>query len=182
LGYLGVAFLLHVVPSTLSFMSTGYIGRWLDRHSPIQGWAFIRAGWGIDLILLALVSALSSAHLSAALAVCLCARVSRGFVMGGCNILWTELAENYFAPPSATAQYMGIKTFFWGAIRMAAPAAGALLLSASSRTTVFLVGGAGVLLSALHAWLQARCLDSRNRFVTFAEFEAEIAGKSGLAI
>ena len=176
-GYLGTVLLLHVIPSVVSFLSTRSIGRWLDNNSPIRGWVFIRTGWGFDLFLLSIVSVFSGINLQIALVLCMFARISRGIVMGGCSILWTELAENYFAPLSATTQYMGIKTFFWGMIRITAPIAGALLLSISSRATVFLVGGMGVLLSALHAWTQVQYLESKNRFVTFAEFEAEIAQK-----
>lgn len=177
-SYLGAAILLDVIPSVVSFLSTRSIGKWLDNHNPIRGWIFIRTGWGLDLFLLSMVSVVSTTSLQIALVICIIARVSRGFVMGGCVILWTEIAENYFAPLTATTQYMGIKTFFWGMIRITAPTAGALLLSVSSRTTVFLVGGVGVLLSALHAWIQDRYLESKNRFVTFAEFEAEIAQKT----
>lgn len=177
-SYLGAAILLDVIPSIVSFLSTRSIGKWLDHHSPIRVWVFIRTGWGLDLLLLSIVSVVSTTSIQIALVICIIARLSRGFVMGGCNILWTEIAENYFAPLSATTQYMGIKTFFWGMIRIAAPTAGALLLSVSSRATVFLVGGVGVLLSALHAWIQARVLESGNRFATFAEFEAEVAQKT----
>jgi MFS family permease len=149
-GYLASAILVHVLPSVLAFLSTGLIGRWIDRINPWRAWSWIRLGWGLDPVLLAATPWLAAVAPALALAVASAARVSRGVVMGGSWILWWQVGVTHFAPPGAdTTRYQGMALFVNGVARLAAPLAGAWLLSSASLEAVLLGGGALMLLSSL---------------------------------
>lgn len=149
-GYLTSAILVHVLPSVLAFLSTGIIGRWIDRTNPWRAWRWIRLGWGLDPLLLAVTPMLAAIAPTLAFVVALLARTSRGVVMGGSWILWWQVGVTHFASPGAdTTRYQGMALFVNGLARLAGPVAGALLLQSTGLEVVFLVGGALVLLSSL---------------------------------
>jgi len=153
-GYLGCSLLVQVIPSAASFLLTGWLGAWTDRVGPWKSWALIRTGWGLDPLLLVLAAAVPS---FAALPLAIAARFSRGATMGGSWFLSWQTGVSYFAPPGGeTARYMGVQTFFNGLTRLAAAVASSLMLAYVSRGGVLIIGGVGVLLSAVHALYYAR--------------------------
>jgi hypothetical protein len=171
-GYVESALLIHIVPGLAAFLLTGYLGRWLDRSNPLFAWALVRAGWGLDGVGLAAMPALAALVPGGAFLLCALCRTLRGAVMGGSWVLWWQLGTNYFcAPGPDTPRYMGLLTALNGVMRLAAALAGLLLLGSMSRSTVFLIGGTGVLLSAGHAWAQWRAGDGPGRNRTFADAE-----------
>jgi hypothetical protein len=171
-GYLECALLLHVIPSVASFVCTGSLGAWFDRSNPLNAWAAVRVGWGLDPLVLAAAPLLSLLPPLGQFLFCAFGRVLRGGVMGGSWILWWQIGTNYFAPPGAdTARYMGILTCLNGVVRLLAPLAGVVLLSFLPRTMVLLIGGVGVLLSAVLAWAQGREDRARTGFRVFADAE-----------
>ncbi|HPQ70037.1 MAG TPA: MFS transporter [bacterium] len=171
-GYVGASVLIHILPSTLAFISTGLLGQWIDRVSTWKAWSWIRLGWGIDPIILALTPLAADAHVAAIVVLPVLGRLFRGAVMGGSWILWWQLAVNHFAPPGGdTTRYMGLVLFVNGLSRLAAPLFGALVLAQFSVVVVLLIGGSIVLLtSALSAREYAR---ERNGALppTMADFE-----------
>ncbi len=156
LSYLACSLLVQVIPSVASSLLTGWLGAWTDRVGPWKAWGLIRAGWGLDPLLLVLAAVVPSL---AALPLAVAARLSRGAVMGGSWVLSWQTGVSCFAPPGGeTARYMGVQTFFNGLVRLGAAVASSLLLAVATRSTVLLVGGVGVLLSSLHAFHCARKL------------------------
>lgn len=171
LGYVGAAMLTHILPSVLAFLTTGAWGRWFDRTNVWRAWTWIRIGWGLDPLLMWAASVFPWA--SAAIVLTTAGRVSRGSVMGGSWVLWWQIGVNHFAPPGGdTTRYMGIQIFMNGVTRLAAPLAGAWLLSCGTRTTPMLVGGLLVLAAALHAMWHARREARDGNLRTVAAFEA----------
>ena len=174
LGYMGAALLTHILPSVLSFLTTGAWGRWFDRTSPWRAWVWIRTGWGLDPLLLSAAGAMASVAPSAAIGLAAAGRLSRGTVMGGSWVLWWQIGVNHFAPPGGdTTRYMGIIIFMNGLTRLVAPLVGAWLLAQGSRVTPMLVGGVLVLASALHAAWHARRERKVGGLGTMAEFESQ---------
>jgi MFS family permease len=171
-SYIECAMLIHVLPSLASFLCTGYLCGWFDRTNPLVGWAVVRAGWGLDAVLLAAVPALLLQVPVGAFLLCAAGRVLRGSVMGGSFVLWWQIGTNYFTPPGHnTARYMSILTSLNGVMRLLAPLAGVFLLSFLNRPAVLLIGGLGVLLSALHSWAQWNDDQAGVGFRVFADAE-----------
>jgi hypothetical protein len=172
-GYVASAILLHLLPSVLSFVSTGALGRWVDGTNPWKAWTWIRLGWGIDPILLAAAGLAGPVAPLAGLALAAMGRVFRGAVMGASWILWWQVGVNHFAAPGAdTTRYMGMVLFVNGLARLLGPLLGGWLLAAGSIEALMLAGGAVVLLSAL---LSARELGRERKdkhLATMARFEA----------
>jgi MFS family permease len=172
-GYLTLSILIHVLPSIASVAATGALGRWFDRTNPLVGWQLVRFGWGIDPIILISAPLAAAIWAPAGLLVCAFGRLCRGAVMGGSWVLWWQLGVNYFALPGAnTGRYMAILTALNGVMRMTAAAVGAALLTGMTPADVLGIGGVGVLLSALHARLQAHSDHRLTGFRTFADTEA----------
>jgi len=154
-GYVASALLLHVIPSLVSFGATQGFGRRLDHVNPLKLWSVIRAGWGLDPILLGL-AAITAPASSVGLVIAVFARSCRGACMGTAWVLWWMVGVNYFAPPGAdTSRYMGIQTLLNGIARLATAGAAALLLQSVDRIGVLFIGGFLIMLSALHARWQA---------------------------
>ena len=78
LGYIGCALLLDVIPSAMTFLSTGYFGRWADRHSPWLSWTGIRAGLCLDPFLLAIAVLVMPFWAPAAMGIAIVGRSLRG--------------------------------------------------------------------------------------------------------
>jgi MFS family permease len=153
-SYLGCSLLVSVIPSVASFLFTGSLGAWTDRVGPWVSWALIRLGWGLDPLLMVLAAL---APVAAVVPLAVLARLCRGSVMGGSWVLSWQTGVSYFAPRGKdTAQYMGVMTFFNGLMRLAAALVSSLLLVSFSRASVLLIGGSGVLLSAVYALCYAR--------------------------
>lgn len=171
-GYLTSALLIHVLPSVLAFLTTGIIGRWIDRTNPWRAWRWIRLGWGLDPLLLAVTPLLAALAPTLAFVVALLARTSRGVVMGGSWILWWQVGVTHFALPGAdTTRYQGMVLFVNGLARLVGPVAGALLLQSTGLEVVFLVGGALVLLSALLSSRQLAREANDPGLATIEQFE-----------
>lgn len=172
-GYFASALLLHVIPGVLSFLSTGRIGRFVDRANPWRAWVWIRLGWGLDPLLLAATPALAVVSPPAAFAVASLARVSRGLVQGGSWILWWQVGVNHFAAPGAdTTRYQGMVLFVNGLARLLAPAAGAWMLQVASIEAVMLAGSGLVLTSALLSAREYQRERHDPRLSTIAAFES----------
>jgi hypothetical protein len=155
-GYVAGAMLLHVVPSLVSFVSTQWVGRHLDRLHPLKLWSVLRFGWGLDPLLLA-ATALFLPGGTPGLLLAGAARFSRGAAMGNTWVLWWLVGVNYFAAPGAdTSRYMGIQILINGAARLGAAGLSAWLLVGMDRLHILFLGGFLVMLSSLHAWWQAR--------------------------
>ncbi len=154
-GYLASALLVHVIPSLVAFVATPALGSQVDQAHPLKLWSMLRTGWGLDPLVLGLtVLAAPAAPLAMALAVT--ARCLRGACMGTTWVLWWLVGVNYFATPGAnTSRYMGIQVFLNGAGRLAAAAISTWLLEGIDRVGVLFIGGALVMLSALHVRWQA---------------------------
>jgi len=171
-SYVTSAFLLHILPGIFSFLATGAIGQWIDRTNPWKAWSWIRLGWGLDPVILAITPVLASISPPLALALAGVARTSRGLVMGGSWILWWQVGVNHFAPPGAdTSRYMGMILFANGIARLVGPLFGAWLLGIASIQVVFLAGGFLVLLSSLLSYLQLNRELSNSRLNTIKNFE-----------
>jgi len=150
--YVQCALLLHIVPAVVSFLTTGWLGRWFDRTRLSTAWAWVAFGWGLDPLLLAATAACAAFFGPAALIIPVLARISRGTVQGGLWILWWQIGVAQFARTGGEAsRYQGILVFVDGITRMTAPAVGAWVLAASgsSREALFVVGGLGVMLSGV---------------------------------
>jgi hypothetical protein len=173
LGYLGAAGLLHVIPSVASFLTTGYLGRWIDRTNPWTAWGWIRLGWGLDPVFLSVVS-FGALPLSGAVVLAALARASRGTTMGASWVLWWRVGINHFAPPGAdTSRYMGVYVFLNGIMRLVAPVVGGWLIYYFSRSEMLMIGGFGVIASSMHAFWEARRERGDPRLTTMAAFEAQ---------
>jgi MFS family permease len=171
-GYLASAILVHVLPSALAFLTTGSIGRWIDRTNPWRAWRWIRLGWGLDPLLLAITPLLAALAPPLAFFVALLARASRGVVMGGSWILWWQVGVTHFAPPGKdTTRYQGMALFVNGLARLVGPVAGAWLLQATDLEAVLLAGGALVLLSALLSSRELAREANDPRLATIEQFE-----------
>jgi len=179
-GYSECALLIDVIPLLAAFITTGFLGSWFDRTNPWKAWAWIRFGWGLDPILLAVTLVCAAKFPAAAVLLPVLGRISRGSVQGGSWVLWWQVGVNHFARHvEDTSRYQGILVFFNGLIRLTAPAIGAWILAASdsSRSLLFLVGGLGVLFSGLYSWRQARREETDPALSTIADFEAAYAGR-----
>ena len=175
LGYLPTSIFLHVIPSAASFLVTGWIGQRIDRANPWTAWKWIRLGWGLDPLLLATAAVTGTIVPGTMMVLPIVGRLSRGASMGGSWILWWRIGINHFAEPGAdTSRYMGIFTFLNGVMRLCAPILGAWLLLRFSREGVLLIGGCGVLMSAVHAGWEARRERRFRHLATMADFEAEL--------
>ena len=175
-AYLLCAFLLDAVPSLAAFAMTGFWGRLFDRGSPWAVWAWIRFGWGLDSLILAVTPLVAAVFPLAVLLLPVLARISRGSVQGGSWVLWWQIGVSHFARPGGdTSRYLGILIFVNGLLRIGAPAVGALVLSAtgSSKPMLFLLGGLGVILSGIYSLAEARRERGDRRLATIASFEAQ---------
>ncbi len=173
LSYLPASVFLHVIPSVASFAATGWIGRRIDQVNPWTAWKWVRLGWGLDPLLLAMAATTGTIVPGALLGLPIVGRLSRGMSMGGSWILWWRIGINHFAPPGAdTSRYMGIFTFMNGVMRLSAPLLAAWLLVHLTRSGVLLIGAIGVLLSAFHAGWEARRERRLEHPTTMADFEA----------
>jgi MFS family permease len=171
-GYVESTLLLQVVPGVLAALSTGALGRWIDRVNPWRAWAWIRAGWGLDPVLLAATPALAAAWAPAAASVAVAGRACRGLVMGGSWILWWQVGVNHFAPPGGdTSRYAGIAMFANGIARIAGPLAGAWLLDVACLEAALAAGGGMVLLSAALSAREARREATDAGLATMDAFE-----------
>ena len=174
LDYLPASIFLHVIPSIASFLVTGWIGRRIDLANPWTAWKWIRLGWGLDPLLLAMAAVTGAIVPGTLMALPMAGRLSRGASMGGSWILWWQIGINHFAIPGAdTSRYMGIFTFLNGVMRLCAPLLGVWLLMRFSRSCVLLIGGFGVLISAVHAGWEARRERRFPYLTTMANFEAK---------
>jgi MFS family permease len=176
-GYLGCAALMHALPAAVAFMSTGLVGRWIDRSSPWRCWAWIRFAWGADALMLAFSPLAAVVFAPMALVLPLLARLLRGSVQGGWWLLWWQIGVTHFAPPGEdTSRYTGMMVFTHGASRLLGSLAAMGLAAASAQPVDLLViGGVGVVLSGVYSLLQA-ARDRRERQPqTIAEFEAQFA-------
>ena len=92
--------------------------------------------------------------------------------MGGSWVLWWRIGVNHFAPPGGRyRRYMGLLMFMNGVMRLFAPMLGAALLLRYGRAGMLYIGGAGVLLSALHSFYEYRRERSDKDLATIADFE-----------
>lgn len=177
-GYLASTLFLHVQPGIFAFAATGWIGRRIDRSNPWAAWSWIRLGWGLDPVLLAVAPALSIISPLGAMALVFVARIFRGLVMGGSWLLWWQVGVCHFARPGAdTTRYQGMALFMNGLARLAGPLIGAWLLQSASIEVVLLAGGGTVLLSA---WLSSRELareEHHAELSTIERFELQFEGK-----
>lgn len=176
-SYVSCSMLTHIFPSLLTFLTTGAIGAWIDRINPWKAWGFIRLGWGLDPLILALSALLFPVWGSLALVLPVVARVSRGLVMGGSWILWWQVGINHFAPPGGdTTRYMGIIIFMNGLTRLLAPVTGAYLLHSLNIFGVFVLGGSMVLLSSLLCFVEYQREKKQQNLETMEKFEKSFEG------
>jgi MFS family permease len=172
LGYIGCALLLDVIPSAMTFLATGYFGRWADRHSPWLSWTGVRAGMSFDPFLLAIAVLVMPFWAPLAMGIAIVGRSFRGATIGGSWILWWRVGVNHFAPTSDdTGKYMGLFVFQNGLLRLIAPMVGSWLIFRYSRETMLIVAGSGILLSAVHStyfWLSER---GKPELATVYDFE-----------
>ena len=172
MDYFPAALYLHVIPSLGAFLFTGWIGRQIDNNNPWGVWGWTRLGWGLDPLLLVLASPMGIVVPCAAWTLPVSARFIRGASMGGSWILWWRVGINQFAEPGAdTTRYMGIFVFMNGLLRLLGPIIGAWLVLTSSRQTILLIGGMGVLASAVHAVFEYRRERLEKKYSSMACFE-----------
>ena len=177
-GYLGAVVLMHALPALTAFITTGVLGRKLDRSNPWLAWAGIRFAWGADALLLAATPLAAIYFPPALLLLPVAGRLLRGSVQGVWWILWWQVGVTHFAPPGdGTSRYMGIMVFFNGTIRLLASAAGIALTALNvAPQTIILFGGVGVMLSGFYSLWQA----GRERHAaapeTLADFERQFRG------
>lgn len=178
-SYLLSSFLTESLPATLAFLSTGLLGRWMDRVSTWKAWSAIRLGWGCSALILAATPSIVTFFPDARVAMPFIARLLFGLVMGGSWILWWQVAVTHFAPPGAdTTRYMGLIYFMNGIARLLGPLVGAFLLSRSSMSLLFGVGGGLVVLSALLSYREYLRETFRGVPRTIARFEEEAREKT----
>ena len=172
MDYLPASLYLHVIPSLGAFLFTGWIGRHVDKKNPWAVWSWIRLGWGLDPLLLVLAASTGMILPVGAWVIPVSARFARGASMGGSWILWWRVGINHFARPGAdTTRYMGIFVFMNGLIRLIGPIIGAWLVLGFSRQMILLIGGLGVIASAIHAAFEYRRERKEKRYSTMAAFE-----------
>jgi hypothetical protein len=178
-GYVGCALLIHALPALTAFVLTGWVGRWLDRVNPWLAWAWIRAGWGLDALLLAATPACTLVFPPALWILPVAGRLLRGGVQGGQWVLWWQVGVTYFAPPGGdTSRYMGIMVFLNGVIRLTASAAGMALgakFLAESPGTFLVVGGTGVILCGAYSLWEGLRQRKQEHLATIADFESQFA-------
>lgn len=175
-NYVHCVLFFHVIPAIAAFLVTGRLGRWFDRVGLSIAWTWVRLGWALDPLLLAASTTLLPVLGTEVVLLAVLARVCLGTVQGGYWILWWQIGVAYYAKPGAdTSRYQGILVFVDGMTKMTAPALGAWILAqpGSSRELLFLIGGTGVLLSALFSLLQARYERRDAHLLTTAEYEAQ---------
>ena len=175
-SYVQCVVYLHVIPAVAAFLVTGRLGRWFDRVSLSTAWGWVRFGWGLDPLLLAASTALLPVVGKEVVLLAILARIAVGTVQGGYWILWWQIGVAFYARPGAdTSRYQGILVFVDGMTKMTAPFLGAWILAmpGSSREILFLIGGAGVLLSGVVSLIQGRHEQSELHLVTTAEYEAQ---------
>ncbi len=145
------ALLLHIIPAVVSFLTTGWLGRWFDRTRLSAAWAWGCLRLGVGPVLLAATAA-AGLFGPAALIIPVLARISRGTVQGGSVDSLVADWRGKVRPHGwgKPARYQGILVFVDGITRMTAPAVGwVLAASGSSREALFVVGGLGVMLSGV---------------------------------
>jgi len=168
LGYAQCVLLGDAVPSVVSILTLARLGAWLDRTNPLLAWALIRLSWGLD----PLVMALAPFWPPGAFAIATSGRLLRGLAMNGSWVLYWQLGTNYFTNRrDLTTVYMGLNTSMTGVLRIIGPLLGSGMTALTSRRGALVVGGTVVLLSAWHAWSQARADRVDGRYPTFAERE-----------
>jgi MFS family permease len=156
-GYVATTVATSILPGIIAFGATGVIGRWIDRVSVWRAWAWIRLGWGLDPLILAVTAPAALVYPPLLYVVPLTARATRGVIQGASWILWWQIGINHFAPPGEdTARYMGVLIFINGIARLAAPLTGALILHHVSAEAAFVTGGVLVLMAAGLSFLEAR--------------------------
>jgi MFS family permease len=171
-GYVATALLVTIVPGIVAFGVTGVIGRWIDRVSVWRAWTWIRLGWGLDPLILAVTAPAALLYPPLLFVVPVLARTSRGVVQGGSWILWWQIGVNHFAPTEQdTSRYMGALIFMNGVARLAAPLAGAWIYHRCSAEAAFVIGGALVMLAALLSAREARREEADPTLATMADFE-----------
>ena len=175
-NYVQCVLFLHVIPAVAAFFATGPLGTWFDRVGLSIAWAWVRFGWALDPLLLAASTSLVPLLGPEMVLVAVVARVCLGTVQGGYWILWWQIGVAYYAKPGAdTSRYQGILVFVDGITKMTAPVLGAWILAqpGSSRELLFIVGGTGVLFSAIISLLQAGRERRDDHLLTTAEYEAQ---------
>ena len=175
-NYVQCVLFLHVIPAIAAFFATGRLGTWFDRVGLSIAWAWVRFGWALDPLLLAASTAFVPVLGTEVVLLAVLARVCLGTVQGGYWILWWQIGVAYYAKPGAdTSRYQGILVFVDGISKMTAPALGAWILAqpGSSREILFVIGGLGVLFSALISLCHARRDRRDNHLLTTAEYEAQ---------
>jgi hypothetical protein len=174
-GYVGCAALMHVIPALAAFAVTGWLGRWFDRTNPWLAWAWIRFGWGLDALLLAVTPFCLTLFPPALVAIPVLGRILRGGVQGGSWVLYWQIGITHFARPGEdTSRYMGIMVFLNGLIRLAASAMGMILSAAAFHPgTLMLAGGLGVMLSGAYSLWQGIQERREKNLATIAEFESQ---------
>ena len=172
-GYVGCTALMHALPAFAAFVATGVLGNLFDRANPWISWACVRFVWGLDALLLAATPLFASIFPPALVLLPVIGRVLRGSVQGGWWILWWQIGVTYFAPPGGdTSRYMGIMTFLNGVIRLSASAAGMVLAKMEvSPQTLLIIGGIGVIFSALYSLHQAAWERRHHHPETMTDFE-----------
>ncbi len=171
-SYTGATLFLYFIPALITFVTTGYIGRWIDKVSTWRAWAWIRLGWGLDALVLAGAPLAAAWFPPAALVMPFIARFFRGVVQGGSYILWWEVAVNHFAPPGGdTTRYMGMIMFMNGIGRLFGPLLGALLVTKSGAGAVMLAGAFFVLLSSLLCFIENGREKRIERLKTMTNYE-----------
>jgi hypothetical protein len=177
--YVWCAALVHAIPTTVAFATTGWLGPWFDRSNPWVAWAWIRFLFAIDALLLAATPLAAVFLPSMVFVLPVLGRILRGSVQGGWWVMWWQLGVTHFAPPGEdTSRYTGIMVFLNGATRLLGSLAGMLLAALSMQPeTLLVIGGVGVLLSGIYSLSQAARERQEHRPETFAQFESQYGDK-----
>jgi len=174
-GYIGCATLMHALPALTAFVVTGWLGRWFDRTNPWLAWAWIRFGWGLDALLLAVTPLCLAVFPPALVIIPVLGRLLRGSVQGAWWVLYWQVGITHFARPGEdTSRYMGILVFLNGVIRLAASGMGMILSAyAIHPSTLMVVGGLGVILSGVYSLWQGIRERRQKNLATIADFESQ---------
>jgi hypothetical protein len=177
--YVGCAALMHAIPAVMAVATTAMLGRWFDRANPWVAWAWVRFGWGIDALLLAMTPWAATWFAPLLFILPVLGRILRGSVQGGWWVLWWQIGVTHFAPPGEdTSRYMGVMVFLSGLTRLVASLAGMSLAALAVRPeTLIWIGGLGVIGSGLYSLWQAARERKEHCPQTFADFEAGFIGK-----
>jgi hypothetical protein len=175
-GYIGCAAMVHALPAAIAFLTTGFLGPWLDRTNPWISWAWMRFLSAGDAMLLAITPWAVGFAPGLVFVLPITGRILRGSVQGGWWVLCWQLGITHFAPPGAdTSRYMGIMVFLSGATRILGSLASMLLLWAfqARLEPCFYIGAAGILLSGIYSLSQAAREKRECHPQTFAQFESQ---------